>query len=103
MELIMLPINHGTSHGETNRMHINILYVEHYIYNNVEYYIWEMYIYIYIWVETIKLLIISKGITNLIQNLVEPYMHNKCRIIYMLETYTFVIHILYVDYYNISR
>ena len=29
-------------------------------------------VYIYIWVETIKLLIISKGITNLIQKIVEP-------------------------------
>ena len=34
-------------------------------------------IYIHIWLETIKLLIISKGITNLIQKLVEPYMHIK--------------------------
>ena len=99
----MLPINHGTSHGETNRMHINILYVEHYIYNNVEYYMCIYGICIYIWVETIKLLIISKGITNLIQKIVEPYMHNKCGIIYLLEAYIFVIHILYVDYYNISR
>ena len=58
----MLPINHGTSHGETNRMHINILYVEHYIYNNVEYYMYGRCIYL--WVETIKLFIISKGITK---------------------------------------
>ena len=63
----------------------------------------DLDIYIHIWLETIKLLIISKGITNLIQKLVEPYMHIKCRIIYMLKTYTFVIHILYVDHYNISR
>ena len=40
------------------------------------------------WVETFKSLIISKGITNLIQKIVEPYMHNKCRIIDMLETCT---------------
>ena len=50
VELVMLPINHGTSHGETNRMHIyiNILYVEPHIYNNVEYHMYGRCIYIFV-------------------------------------------------------
>ena len=41
-------------------IYINILYVEHYIYNNVEYYMCIYWRCIYIWVEPIKLLIITE-------------------------------------------
>ena len=90
VEHVMLPIVMG--HHMVKQIayiYINILYVEHYIYNNEEYYIYMS--------RTYKVTYNHgkvQGETNLIQVIMKPYIHNNVELyICWGHIYIFVIYI----------